>query len=511
MDPVTRDAWARPRLVGLVALAGAATALLLLRSTPAWRAVQGRYRADRASFEIGLRTAAGEHCATCHLAGAGYEPLAEAPFQAHPEVGHDPLELGCTPCHGGDAASLALHDRAAFGRDPPLPGWLAWAACLRCHDPADGELDPWPQVAAFRGVLGEAFDGAGCAACHRLVGRGGLVGPDLTAFGATPVSDPTAPWAGRFEQASLQIEDPGAAQPAPRMPTPDLDLVEREALAAWLSLAGRAAAPTAWDPVAPEPDGGQGGAVVFARFCSPCHGAEGEGRERGRPPGAVPALASPLWLTYAPPDLVRHAVREGRDGSQMEGFRAEGAAPILTDGEVEAVLDLVLGGRLDPTPDAVERDRVAAGACATCHPLRADHLAGRGDAGRAAYQVEHPWRWTLADWEADEGFAHGDCAEDLALKDGTHARVHAGERLYGTLCVGCHEDPKRAPAAQEPSAPALRGALRRPHFDAGYLLASVVLGRSDAAPVKWRHQGVLAAEYTPRRLACLAAWLEEQP
>ena len=514
MDPVRRDGDASPWLLLGVLGAALLSAALAARELPPWRAVQARYRAARPDFAPGLREASGgrgELCGSCHLAGAGYEPLPELPFSEHPEVGHDPLELGCTPCHGGDAGSAALHPAPSYGRDAPLPGELAWLACLGCHD-ADREpglAAAWPPLARAQETLAEAVGEGGCLACHRLGARGGLVGPDLSSFGQGPVADPTAPYAGRREQAERKLQDPEALQPASRMPPPDLDEAQRRAVAAWLSLRGRPGnqGSGAWVPGAAL----GGPEETFAWFCAPCHGGEGQGRERGTAPGAVPALDSALWRATVPRELLRQTLRQGRPGSQMEGFRAEGAEPILSEPEIDALLDRLEAGELGGEPDPAIRDEVAATSCPLCHFRREDYVAGRGDAARAAFLTEHPWRWTLQDWLDDEGFAPGDCQAEVEDEEGQRRRVHAGEHLYATLCVQCHEDAERAPAGQEPSAPALRGCLERPHFDAGYLLAAAVLGRADAAPVKWRHQGIRQEEYTPRQLACLARWLEEHP
>lgn len=509
MDPVTRDFSASPWLIGAVAAAAVAVGVLAAGHHPGWRAVQARYAEPHPDFEPGLRLAGGEACGTCHLAGAGYEPLDAAPFAAHPAVGHDPLDFGCVPCHGGDGASLAWHDAAAYGRDPPLPGWLAWAACLHCHDPLREDLSAFPAVDTLRVGLEASLRAGGCPACHRSTGRGGLVGPDLARFGATPVSDPTAPWGGRRDQAKLQLEDPLAVQPAARMPTPDLDPDEREVLAAWLSLLGRPQGEGAWHPAEGlDPADGE---ALYAWFCRPCHGQDGQGLERGSRPGAVPALASPLWRTYVPPDLLRATLRKGRDGALMEGFLAEGAAPILEEAEVDTLLEHIASDALPGDLDEGSYERVAAGSCATCHALREDYLAGRSEPDKVAFLAEHPWRWALADWLDDEGLELGDCSEEALDEEGRPQRVDAGERLYTGLCVHCHDDNAEAPVGQAPAAPSLRGALAREHFDAGYLLAGAVLGRADAPPTKWRHQGITAGEYTPVQLGCLVRWLEANP
>jgi mono/diheme cytochrome c family protein len=528
VDPVsepTRASFAiSPWLLLAVLGAAVGAAVLGARDLPDWRSHQDRYAQAQPDFEPALRAApigpvaatsadGLEYCSSCHLAGAGYEALDEEPFAAHPDVGHDPLELGCTPCHRGDPGSLAFHEAPAFGRDVPLDGEQAWTACLHCHDAlVQAELlAPWPAVAERQALLARLFEDHGCLACHEAGARGGLIGPELTAFGATPVSDPTAAYTGRMEQASMQLEDPAALQPATRMPTPALEPAEREALAVWLSLLGHVVEQDhdAWHPG--QPDQLECAGEVFTWLCQPCHGDDGSGRERGRPPGAVPALGSELWLAYTDPELIRHVIEQGRDGSLMEGFHAATGAPILTAAEVDALVDHLRDGVLVQQPDRESYQRVAAGSCEACHPLRDDYLADRDDDQRAAFLAEHPWRWSLEDWLADEGLTLDSCDVKVEDEQGQPMVVHAGEQLYDDLCVHCHQDPQRAPPGEEPSAPMLRGWFEREHHDAGMLLASVVIGRPDAPPTKWRHQGVTTGEYTPTQLACLARWLEANP
>ncbi len=526
MDPVSEQPQpfaASPWLLLAVVTSAAAAAVLGAGDVPDWLAVQRRYAATQPGFEPALRAAptgpvaaitpdGQEYCSSCHLTGAGYEAAEGLVFAEHPEVGHDPLELGCVVCHSGDPASTAFHDGPAFGWDPPLRGEEAWVSCLACHDVRTQAalLRPWPVVAETQRSLRELLDEHGCPACHRLGTRGGLVGPELIAFGASPVSDPTTPYASRREQARLQLEDPRSLQPATRMPTLALEAQQRELLALWLGSQGWITAQDedAWRPGLP--DGADCAGELFGWFCAPCHGDDGAGLERGRAPGAVPALGSQLWIATASPELVRHVLEEGRPGSLMEGFApAEGDA-ILTEAEVDALVELILDGVLVQQPDHASYARVAAGSCETCHPLRSDYLEG-GEAERAAFLAEHPWRWSLEDWLVDEGLVVDSCDETIEGEEVLLLIVHAGERLYTQLCLHCHDDPQRRPPDAEPSAPGLRGWFERPHHDAGALLASLVLGRSDAPPVKARHHGITAAEYSPTQLACLARWLEENP
>jgi len=528
VDPVAKPALrpfaASPWLVLAVLACGAGAVALGLEDRPDWRVMQDEYGLEAPDFDPGLRAApigpvanrppdGREYCSSCHLAGAGYAPLDDLPFATHPDVGHDPLEFGCTPCHRGDPGSLAFHEAPAFGRDVPLSGRQAWASCLHCHD-ATIEVDllaPWPAVAERQALLTQLFEDLSCLACHSTGARGGLVGPDLAAFGASPVSDPTAVFGSRLDQASMQLEDPGALQPASKMPTPALEPAEREALAEWLSLLGHLQEQNhgAWVPGAPDPQACVG--ETYSWFCQPCHAEDGGGLERGRAPGSIPALASELWLSYTSPELIRHTIEQGRGGSLMEGFRPSEGTSILTEQEIDAIVDHIRDAGLVQQPDTETYARVATGSCEACHPLRTDYLEGRDDAQRAAFLIEHPWRWSLEDWLADEGLDIDRCDVDAEDDEGLPIVVHTGEQLYDDLCVHCHEDPQRGPAGDEPSAPALRGFFEQEHHDAGYLLASVVIGRPDAPVGKWRHQGITAGEYTPTQLACLARWLEANP
>ncbi len=515
-QPPIKGFAASPWLLAAVASSAILSALMATRDRPAWQQVQAEYAQANAGFELGLRamparvspgTAADsqEYCSSCHLAGAGYEPLQDEPFAAHADVWHDPLELGCTPCHKGDPGALELHEGAAYGMDAPLPGSLAWAACLHCHDPATSPeaFAPWPALVQARAELAASLEGGGCAGCHRIGGRGGLVGPDLLDFGQRVVADPTAPYDCALGWAQQQLEDPHALQQAARMPTPDLDSEQRQLLAAWLSLLGHLQRDQqeGWQPTAP------GAALdaerLYATFCGACHGPSGGGRERGRAPGAVPALASTLWLSYTSEELLRQVLSQGRPGSLMEGFASDepGREPILEPAELDALLELLHSGALAPQPGAASE---APGSCELCHFQRSEYL----DLPDPLALSEHPWTWDLDAWLQDEGFETGDCQLPA---DGEAAATHSGEQLYTSLCVHCHEDSQLGPVGNEPAAPVLRGALQREHFDAAYLLGSVVIGRPDAAPIKWRHQGITAGEYGAQQLACLVSWLEANP
>jgi mono/diheme cytochrome c family protein len=78
-----------------------------------------------------------DRCPSCHLATDGFEPLSgDKLFAAHPALPHEPREMGCTVCHGGQGratTAAAAHGEATGWRDPMLPVAFSEAGCGTCH------------------------------------------------------------------------------------------------------------------------------------------------------------------------------------------------------------------------------------------------------------------------------------------------------------------------------------------------------------------------------------------
>jgi hypothetical protein len=133
-------------------------------------------------------------CVTCHLAVSwrGFENGAE-PLRTHdPAIlrAHPLDRFGCTPCHGGQGWAVdraRAHGHVAYWDDPLLdgpatdeaggalrPGDLRQVACNVCHR-YEHETRGAERINAAKRLV----DQKGCRACHRINGRGGLIGPDL--------------------------------------------------------------------------------------------------------------------------------------------------------------------------------------------------------------------------------------------------------------------------------------------------------------------------------------------
>jgi mono/diheme cytochrome c family protein len=111
-------------------------------------------------------------------------------LKRHPDVGHDPATMGCTPCHAGQGRATEkddAHGNVAFWPQPMIPMRYADAGCGSCHTHL--AVPTLAKLEAGRSAL-ERND---CLACHRLDGRGGTLrplgaggmeGPDLSFVGA---------------------------------------------------------------------------------------------------------------------------------------------------------------------------------------------------------------------------------------------------------------------------------------------------------------------------------------
>lgn len=163
-----------------------------------WHGIQASAKNQEGAVETRLRQIVNpnlktaDRCVTCHVGMAPGEQIS-SPLKVaavHKPVVHNPSEMGCTVCHGGQGAATTkedAHGTVEFWTEPMLPAKYAYASCGSCHTPLNV-----PNLPVLENAL-KTFERLDCYACHRVEGRGGtqrvggnvtgMEGPDLSNVG----------------------------------------------------------------------------------------------------------------------------------------------------------------------------------------------------------------------------------------------------------------------------------------------------------------------------------------
>jgi len=220
-----------------------------------------------------------DRCITCHVAIDDPNMTKEAVqavgadftvFAQHPDfetmIGKHPVDkFSCTTCHQGQGLATTAADAHGFVHkwDFPMLGdahkgemtKYAQASCATCHtNPNDWEAIGANKLAEGRKIVNDY----GCVSCHKIEGKGGIVGPDLTYIGDKlpsqfhsarafePIKE--AIKEGKFPGVSkdhkihedvptwhdFHFMNPQAASPGSTMPAYGFNKDQREALITWV-------------------------------------------------------------------------------------------------------------------------------------------------------------------------------------------------------------------------------------------------------------------------------------
>ena len=147
-----------------------------------------------------------------------------------------------------------------------------------------------------------------CLGCHRIDGRGGMIGPVLDGLADRSTRDVVL----------RMIRDPAGTVPGTTMPAQVIPAGEAERLATYLmSLpADVDGPPPATVPGAPRPleaEDRLNGAALYARHCAACHGSSGmgDGWNAANLPAAPTAHADPALMTERTDDTLYDAIHAG--------------------------------------------------------------------------------------------------------------------------------------------------------------------------------------------------------
>lgn len=226
-----------------------------------------------------------DRCMTCHIAAEdpSYSGFSE-PLAYHPNHDQHPFErFGCTICHQGQGSATtrdAAHGNVPHWDHPMLPMKYIQSSCAKCHLPENVPNAP-------RLSRGEAvFEEVGCIGCHKLHGRGGVIGPELDKAGANHSPE----WLIKHFKNPAAVS-PGSAMPPIRVSDDDLDALTLYVL----SFTGEAL--SEYYVSMKTIPGAQAGERLFAeKGCIGCHSIGGKGGNVGPALDQVAARRSPDWI-----------------------------------------------------------------------------------------------------------------------------------------------------------------------------------------------------------------------
>ena len=525
-----------------------------------WRHIQAPGRGEEGPIPVQLRQIVNralgisDRCVSCHVAMAPGEELVtgSAVLHRHRPLAHDPAEYGCTVCHGGQGLATEkadAHGDVDFWPQPMLPPGMSQAGCGTCHahvaipsagalaaarstferlsclgchrvdgrggverrastlqrrgtpQPEQVGLDgpdlsrvgitgfsarwyedhrakaagetavPWatlfrPIADADRSALGTylatrvgapdlieakaTFLSTGCLGCHTVSGVGGEEGPDLTRVGdKDPGQVDFAQVPGRRSLASWNLEhfrSPGAVAAGSQMPALGLTEDEIRTLTFYMLSLRRRDLPGSYLPAdrlrvtrLGEREFTPDGATIFGAFCSGCHGLDGMGR---RSPGlpAFPSVANPDFLSRVSDDFLATTVRLGRPGRRMPAWGR-----------------LAGGLRPDEITTVVRYLRTRSGIAPPSDP--------------------RPRRWVTGD-------------------------ARAGERLFASICSGCHGD-----TGQGGEGPALNNQVLLDAATDTYLVETIGNGRRGTAMAGFLASSPARPTLAPDEIEAIVAFL----
>lgn len=468
------------------------------------------------------------------------------PHRVHPGnlmLTHPADRYGCVACHQGQGSATSFRDAKAedaYWDYPLLPKEFTQATCLTCHDVERLAQTAPAQVALVREGM-RLFEEKSCASCHKIGGRGGILGRALDneglrtkhQFVLANLAPPHTTW--RWHAAHLL--DPAGIVPGSQMINPRVSESEAQALTAYiLSLRQRDVPESYLAPdkivqkyraLHPEPWVGE---RIYRAYCSACHLPEGQGSNYASLGVRSLAIGSPDFLDVATDEFILKTLETGRPERKMPPFAARNGT--LSAGEARSLVAYLR--KRSPAPASlgeVERaladrslgEKLYQADCASCHGdagqgtalgsllATADSkVASRAAAYRATTEgvadtaMPRYSAYTAAQLRSvlDYVVALPTVPGSRAAWKTGHGDATSGGLLFAKNCAGCHGD-----QGQGKIGPALGSQGFQNAANQNFVAATIVRGRNGTPMPAFGRNSVSYPKLTPQEVLDLAAFV----
>lgn len=323
------------------------------------KATDERGRAIARDFRVELKQAsipqlkAVDRCVSCHN-GIDDPRMTDVPVPhaVHPGeiLKHHPVDrFGCTVCHQGQGPATTFEDAKAvdaYWDYPLLDRNLTQSSCLACHD-AD-KLPPQQVALVLEGK--KLYQEKSCGSCHKLSGRGGILGPALDNEGAktkhqlilTNLAPPHSTW--NWQEAHFR--DPAGIVAGSQMKNPALSEPQVLALTVYMLAQRQRDVPESYlapdkleekvQRLHPQPLTGE---QVYHQYCMACHGEGTYGRWDKTFRRFIPAVRGVSLQASADREYLKTQIANGRPGTQMPAWGKQAGG--LLPAEIDALLDYI--------------------------------------------------------------------------------------------------------------------------------------------------------------------------
>jgi cbb3-type cytochrome c oxidase subunit III len=319
------------------------------------RELLARYKIEMKQVSIPALSTV-DRCVTCHN-GIDDPRMTDVsqPHRVHP--GHildkHPVDrFGCTVCHHGQGAAMTFREAKAddvYWDYPLLPPEMTEATCANCHDAE--KLPPDQAPLLLTGM--KLYQEKSCGSCHKLGGRGGVLGPALDNEGAktrhqlimTNLKPPHTTWNWQL----AHFRDPGKVVDASLMRNPTVTQTEALALTAFMLSQWKRDVPESY--LAPDKIEQKYRALhpipltgehVYQQYCTACHGNGTFSRWDKKFKRFVPGIRGVSLATTASSEYLQANIEQGRPGTQMPAWGPHAGG--LMPEEITAVIGYLRNG-----------------------------------------------------------------------------------------------------------------------------------------------------------------------